>query len=60
MGQKNEEEDWYLARGSIKFYRQPRSQAERRSRVAGLWRQSWSKPSVSSRGIANIEPQWVE
>ena len=60
MGQKNEEEDWYLGARGIKFYRHPGAKL---SKKPGRWivaAELVETTRLFGRGIANIEPQWVE
>jgi ATP-dependent helicase HrpA len=60
IGIKNEEEDWYLGARGIKFYRHP---GARLSKKPGRWivaAELVETTRLFGRGIANIEPQWVE
>ena len=60
MGQKNEEEDWYLGARGIRFYRHPGAKL---SKKPGRWivaAELVETTRLFGRGIANIEPQWVE
>ena len=60
MGQKNEEEDWYLGARGIKFYRHPGAKL---SKKPGRWivaAELVETTRLFGRGIANIESQWVE
>ena len=60
LGQKNEEEDWYLGARGIKFYRHPGAKL---SKKPGRWivaAELVETTRLFGRGIANIEPQWVE
>ena len=60
MGLKNEEEDWYLGARGIKFYRHPGAKL---SKKPGRWivaAELVETTRLFGRGIANIEPQWVE
>ena len=60
MGQKNEEEDWYLGARGIKFYRHPGAKL---SKKPGRWivaAELVETTRLFGRGIASIEPQWVE
>jgi ATP-dependent helicase HrpA len=60
LGCKNEEEDWYLGARGIKFYRHP---GARLSKKPGRWivaAELVETTRLFGRGIANIEPQWVE
>ena len=60
LGQKNDEEDWYLGARGIKFYRHPGAKL---SKKPGRWivaAELVETTRLFGRGIANIEPQWVE
>ena len=60
LGCKNEEEDWYLGARGIKFYRHPGAKL---SKKPGRWivaAELVETTRLFGRGIANIEPQWVE
>ena len=60
MGQRSEEEDWYLGARGIKFYRHPGAKL---SKKPGRWivaAELVETTRLFGRGIANIEPQWVE
>ena len=60
LGQKNEEEDWYLGARGIRFYRHP---GARLAKKPGRWivaAELVETTRLFGRGIANIEPQWVE
>ena len=60
LGQKNEEEDWYLGARGIKFYRHPGAKL---SKKPGRWivaAELVETTRLFGRGIANIEPQWIE
>ncbi len=60
LGQKNEEEDWYLGARGIKFYRHPGAKL---SKKPGRWivaSELVETTRLFGRGIANIEPQWIE
>ncbi|MES2955134.1 MAG: ATP-dependent RNA helicase HrpA, partial [Pseudomonadota bacterium] len=60
LGIKNEEEDWYLGARGIKFYRHPGAKL---SKKPGRWivaAELVETTRLFGRGIANIEPQWVE
>ncbi len=60
LGQKNEEEDWYLGARGIRFYRHP---GARLSKKPGRWivaAELVETTRLFGRGIANIEPQWIE
>ncbi|NQW94256.1 MAG: ATP-dependent RNA helicase HrpA, partial [Polaromonas sp.] len=60
LGQKNEEEDWYLGARGIKFYRHPGANL---SKKPGRWivaAELVETTRLFGRGIANIEPQWIE
>ena len=60
MGLKNEEEDWYLGARGIRFYRHPGAKL---SKKPGRWivaAELVETTRLFGRGIANIEPQWVE
>ncbi len=60
LGQKNEEEDWYLGARGIRFYRHPGAKL---SKKPGRWivaAELVETTRLFGRGIANIEPQWVE
>ena len=60
MGLKNEEEDWYLGARGIRFYRHPGAKL---SKKPGRWivaAELVETTRLFGRGIANIEPQWIE
>jgi ATP-dependent helicase HrpA len=60
MGLKNDEEDWYLGARGIRFYRHPGAKL---SKKPGRWivaAELVETTRLFGRGIANIEPQWVE
>ncbi len=60
IGIKNEEDDWYLGARGIKFYRHPGAKL---SKKPGRWivaAELVETTRLFGRGIANIEPQWVE
>ena len=60
LGQKNEEEDWYLGARGIKFYRHPGAKL---SKKPGRWivaAELVETTRLFGRGLANIEPLWVE
>ena len=60
LGQKNDEEDFYLGARGIKFYRHPGAKL---SKKPGRWivaAELVETTRLFGRGIANIEPQWVE
>ncbi|MDO9114368.1 MAG: ATP-dependent RNA helicase HrpA [Polaromonas sp.] len=60
LGIKNEEDDWYLGARGIKFYRHPGAKL---SKKPGRWivaAELVETTRLFGRGIANIEPQWVE
>ncbi|MFN3571776.1 MAG: ATP-dependent RNA helicase HrpA, partial [Polaromonas sp.] len=60
IGIKSEEDDWYLGARGIKFYRHP---GARLSKKPGRWivaAELVETTRLFGRGIANIEPQWVE
>ena len=60
LGQKNDEEDWYLGARGIKFYRHPGAKL---SKKPGRWivaAELVETTRLFGRGIANIEPLWVE
>ncbi len=60
LGLKNEEEDWYLGARGIRFYRHP---GARLSKKPGRWivaAELVETTRLFGRGIANIEPQWIE
>ncbi len=60
IGLKNDEEDWYLGARGIRFYRHPGAKL---SRKPGRWivaAELVETTRLFGRGIANIEPQWVE
>ena len=60
LGQKSEEEDWYLGARGIKFYRHPGAKL---SKKPGRWivaAELVETTRLFGRGIANIEPQWIE
>lgn len=60
IGIKSDEDDWYLGARGIKFYRHP---GARLSKKPGRWivaAELVETTRLFGRGIANIEPQWVE
>ena len=60
LGLKSEEDDWYLGARGIKFYRHPGAKL---SKKPGRWivvAELVETTRLFGRGIANIEPQWVE
>ena len=60
LGQKNDEEDWYLGARGIRFYRHPGAKL---SKKPGRWivaAELVETTRLFGRGIANIEPQWIE
>ena len=60
LGQKGDEEDWYLGARGIKFYRHPGAKL---SKKPGRWivaAELVETTRLFGRGIANIEPQWIE
>ena len=60
IGQKNDTEDWYLGARGIKFHRHPGANL---SKKPGRWivcAELVETARLFGRGIANIEPQWLE
>ena len=60
IGQKSDTEDWYLGARGIKFYRHPGANL---SKKPGRWivcAELVETARLFGRGIANIEPQWLE
>ncbi len=60
IGCKSDEEDWYLGARGIKFYRHPGANL---SKKPGRWivvAELVETTRLFGRGIANIEPQWIE
>ncbi|WP_370869783.1 ATP-dependent RNA helicase HrpA [Polaromonas sp.] len=60
LGIKSDEDDWYLGARGIKFYRHP---GARLSKKPGRWivvAELVETTRLFGRGIAHIEPQWVE
>ncbi len=60
LGQKSDEEEWYLGARGIKFYRHPGAKL---SKKPGRWivaAELVETTRLFGRGIANIEPQWIE
>lgn len=60
IGQKNDTEDWYLGGRGIKFHRHPGANL---SKKPGRWivcAELVETARLFGRGIANIEPQWLE
>lgn len=60
IGCKSETEDWYLGARGIKFYRHPGANL---SKKPGRWivcAELVETARLFGRGIANIEPQWLE
>jgi len=59
IGQKSDDEDWYLGARGIKFWRHPGAHL---SKKPGRWIIAAELVDTSrlyGRGIANIEPQWL-
>ncbi len=59
IGQKSDDEDWYLGARGIKFYRHPGAHL---SKKPGRWIVAAELVDTSrlyGRGLANIEPQWL-
>ncbi len=60
IGCKNDAEDWYLGARGIKFHRHPGANL---SKKPGRWivcAELVETARLFGRGIANIEPQWLE
>ncbi|MBU0747352.1 MAG: ATP-dependent RNA helicase HrpA [Gammaproteobacteria bacterium] len=60
VGFKNDEEDWYLGARGIKFYKHPGAHL---SKKPGRWiiaSELVETTRLFGRGIAAIEPQWLE
>ncbi len=60
IGQKSDTEDWYLGARGIKFHRHPGANL---SKKPGRWivcAELVETARLFGRGIANIEPQWLE
>ena len=60
LGQKNDEDDWYLGARGIKFYRHPGAKL---SKKPGRWivaAELVETTRLFGRGIATIEAQWIE
>ncbi|OOG40018.1 ATP-dependent RNA helicase HrpA [Polaromonas sp. A23] len=60
LGIKSDEDDWYLGARGIRFYRHPGAKL---SKKPGRWivaAELVETTRLFGRGIANIEPQWVE
>jgi len=60
IGCKSDEEDWYLGARGIRFYRHPGAKL---SKKPGRWivaAELVETTRLFGRGIANIEPQWIE
>ncbi len=60
IGVKSEEEDWYLGARGIKFYKHPGAHL---SKKPGRWivaAELVETTRLFGRGIAAIEPQWIE
>jgi ATP-dependent helicase HrpA len=60
IGCKNDTEDWYLGARGIKFHRHPGANL---SKKPGRWivcAELVETARLFGRGIANIEPQWLE
>jgi ATP-dependent helicase HrpA len=60
IGCKSEDEDWYLGARGIKFYRHPGAKL---SKKPGRWivaAELVETTRLFGRGIANIEPLWIE
>ncbi|MFT7772513.1 ATP-dependent RNA helicase HrpA [Roseateles sp.] len=59
IGQKSDDEDWYLGARGIKFYRHPGAHL---SKKPGRWIVAAELVDTSrlyGRGLASIEPQWL-
>ncbi|WP_082541973.1 MULTISPECIES: ATP-dependent RNA helicase HrpA [unclassified Rhizobacter] len=59
IGQKSDEDDWYLGARGIKFYKHPGSHLGKKP---GRWivaAELVETTRLFGRGIANIEPQWL-
>jgi ATP-dependent helicase HrpA len=59
IGQKSDDEDWYLGARGIKFWRHPGAHL---SKKPGRWIVAAELVDTSrlyGRGLANIEPQWL-
>ena len=59
IGQKSDDEDWYLGARGIKFFRHPGAHL---SKKPGRWIVAAELVDTSrlyGRGLANIEPQWL-
>ncbi len=59
IGQKSDDEDWYLGARGIKFYRHPGAHL---SKKPGRWIVAAELVDTSrlyGRGLAHIEPQWL-
>lgn len=60
IGCKSDEDDWYLGARGIRFYRHPGAKL---SKKPGRWivaAELVETTRLFGRGIANIEPQWIE
>ena len=60
VGVKSEDEDWYLGARGIKFWRHPGAHLRKKP---GRWiacAELVETTRLFGRGIANIEPQWLE
>ncbi|HAL39479.1 MAG TPA: ATP-dependent RNA helicase HrpA [Polaromonas sp.] len=60
IGCKSDEDDWYLGARGIKFYRHPGAKL---SKKPGRWivaAELVETTRLFGRGIANIEPPWIE
>ncbi|MHB1249701.1 MAG: DUF3418 domain-containing protein, partial [Polaromonas sp.] len=60
LGCKSDEDDWYLGARGIRFYRHP---GARLSKKPGRWivvAELVETTRLFGRGIASIEPQWIE
>ncbi len=60
IGCKSDEEDWYLGARGIRFYRHPGARLRKKP---GRWivaAELVETTRLFGRGIANIEPQWIE
>jgi ATP-dependent helicase HrpA len=60
MGLKNDEEDWYLGARGIRFYRHPGAKLSKKPGRCIVAAELVETTRLFGRGIANIEPQWVE
>ncbi len=60
IGCKSDEQDWYLGARGIKFYRHPGAHLRKKPGRWVMCAELVETTRLFGRGIANIEPQWLE